>query len=326
MSEPKYNKKNYIINKESVLYVFFNFLKKPDYNIEINKSKFAKKLWDVFRLWALAAFVAVVVGLIFSKLVSSLGLDTDDNAVLDLFREAPIYLFVLSAFLWAPIFEETAFRLGLKFSPFRLGFACSFLFIVFLDVLFVFNIDLSKYFNWFLGDASRVMVILFYLILLIVPGIILGFLFKFLNKEKINKFYQKKFFFLYYFSSIFFGIVHLFNYNNFKEAWYLMIFLATPQIIIGLILGFVRMRYGINWSMILHFIHNSLLSAPLIIFSFLSEETTRIMVTEGDIQAEKIVENDILLIALSSMIFLFVAILAFIAIFSLLNEFRKKIR
>lgn len=74
-----------------------------------------------------------------------------------------------------------------------------------------------------------------------------------------------------YFTWIFYGLtlafalVHLSNYPNLYEIWPLALLLISPQLNIGLFLGFVRIRFGLLWAITFHAVYNFLLLGPMLL-------------------------------------------------------------
>ena len=71
---------------------------------------------------------------------------------------------------------------------------------------------------------------------------------------------QNIFPFLFWGIAIVFALVHLLNYAEARFQFH-MILLVTPQFIAGVILGFVRMRYGFWAAVVLHSAHYGLAMA-----------------------------------------------------------------
>ncbi|MEM6644553.1 MAG: CPBP family intramembrane glutamic endopeptidase [Bacteroidota bacterium] len=57
--------------------------------------------------------------------------------------------------------------------------------------------------------------------------------------------------FLIYASALLFGYVHIFNFEG-EVSWWKVPLAVLPQIIMGLLLAFIRVRYGLVWSMFSH--------------------------------------------------------------------------
>ena len=77
-------------------------------------------------------------------------------------------------------------------------------------------------------------------------------------RAPITLFYNKKYFKkVFYLFAIIFGLVHL---SNFQITPYVILFtpiLVAPQIILGGYLGFIRVRFGLQWSILLHACYNA---------------------------------------------------------------------
>jgi hypothetical protein len=67
---------------------------------------------------------------------------------------------------------------------------------------------------------------------------------------------KKKYTYIFYFSAILFGIVHITNYKLSYTILLLSPILIAPQILVGSI-GFLRVRYGFVWGFLLHALHNA---------------------------------------------------------------------
>ncbi|WP_409013855.1 type II CAAX prenyl endopeptidase Rce1 family protein [Dyadobacter sp. CY356] len=73
-------------------------------------------------------------------------------------------------------------------------------------------------------------------------------------------FYRNKNYFkwLYYVSAVFFGCIHIFNYQ-FNSSHYIFIpFITISQTFGGLMLGYVRIIYGFWYGVLLHSLFNIL--------------------------------------------------------------------
>ena len=70
-----------------------------------------------------------------------------------------------------------------------------------------------------------------------------------------HKFYG----FVFYLSAILFGAVHLQNFSNWRNLFFILPILVMPQFILGIFLGYLRVKFGIWWAVMLHAIHNFVL-------------------------------------------------------------------
>lgn len=74
---------------------------------------------------------------------------------------------------------------------------------------------------------------------------------------------------IFYLIAILFGYIHV---SNFEISTMVLIFsplLVAPQISIGILLGMIRVKFGLLWSMAMHAFYNLILTTPLILMKLL---------------------------------------------------------
>lgn len=67
-----------------------------------------------------------------------------------------------------------------------------------------------------------------------------------------------------------FGFLHITNFEFSLQVWLLSPLLVAPQISVGFILGFIRIKFGLLWSMAMHALYNLILVSPLIVLKLLN--------------------------------------------------------
>jgi len=92
------------------------------------------------------------------------------------------------------------------------------------------------------------------------------------NKIKIETnlttFWQNKFRSIFYLSALIFGFYHLVNYEYSNTILLLSPILIAPQIVMGLFLGYLRVKYGLILGYFMHGLHNAIfLMIPIIFMS-----------------------------------------------------------
>jgi membrane protease YdiL (CAAX protease family) len=202
--------------------VILTYLKRPHYirNTDI--------IWSVFlKSWILIILFTLPLGPVIEiiKKVASIN-ETD-------FNYSPFIIF-LSTVLVAPVIEELFFRLILKPR--------------FINCI-VFSI-----FSWLLT------IILLYkkIFFLFVPIFVLSVieLIVLLDKKlfrKMQKSFLIHFCFVFYLSIFIFGFLHITNYEPFNcKLIAIMPILVSPVLIASIFLGFIRMKFGIFYSILLH--------------------------------------------------------------------------
>ncbi len=144
---------------------------------------------------------------------------------------------ILIGILLAPFYEEVLFRSLLRFKRSSI--------LIFVPTAIAF-ITISIYKSKF---------ILPILLSLFVLGLFLCV--TIFSRKKIEAFITSKFKYFFYSSSIIFGLLHA---SNFTGNIYLILtfsfILSGPQIVLGLILGYVRMNHGLKYSILFHLIVN----------------------------------------------------------------------
>lgn len=73
-----------------------------------------------------------------------------------------------------------------------------------------------------------------------------------------------KFKYIFYAFALIFGYVHIYNYNVTLNVLLLSPILVSPQIILGCFLGYLRVRLGLIYSILLHGLYNGILTLPVL--------------------------------------------------------------
>lgn len=209
--------------------MFFEYIKNPT-EIQVSKPEFS-----VLLLLFIGYFLSVLPIGIANGFICKLGHITH---FLKKVNHPTITLII--AISLAPVYEEFLFRALLRFNKKNI-----LLFISTIFTMIVVLMYMSKY--------KPVFVLLI---------ILLCFVFLYLNFKKIKLFINAKFKYFFYFSVFAFGLAHLSNFSG--NIYIIMIafpLLIAPQLILGLILGFIRMKYGLIYSILFHFLVNT----PLLI-------------------------------------------------------------
>ena len=75
---------------------------------------------------------------------------------------------------------------------------------------------------------------------------------------------------MFYILTLVFGFYHITNFEITTTILLLSPFLVAPQIIVGSLLGYVRIKFGLIWSMIFHACYNLILIGPMILLKILN--------------------------------------------------------
>ena len=77
--------------------------------------------------------------------------------------------------------------------------------------------------------------------------------------KTIRNFWNKFYGWIFYLISIAFGLIHILNFEPSLNIYLLSPVLVAPQIVIGINLGYLRIRFGLIWSILFHAFYNGIL-------------------------------------------------------------------
>lgn len=240
------------------------FLPKYDYNF--NRPQFTTKLVNTIRIFALQFGLAIILGIIISIVAQAINYDLENNQINQAVEQLSVPMIIFLTVIFAPFTEEISFRLALKYSPFRFGIAFSFTILTVLGILEQFHIYTISFLRVRLDLLEPFAYTLVYIGAGLFVGLLFGIILKaFTSQQAIEKIYKRLFPLLFYFSVIAFGLIHITNYVGFEKIWMYTPILVMPQLVIGLFLGYVRVRYGFGWGVLLHGLHNLAIVFPVLL-------------------------------------------------------------
>jgi len=216
---------------------FLDFVKNPSYIPENTTMALNEKVSFIKKLLKFKALLLIILVpiLIYTKRMT--GATRDDLQ--------DTWTTYLSIVIIAPIMEEIIFRYGLRYS--KTIIAC----LIWVPVYWIVKYTGSE------SNLSLAIGISF----LSIP--IIRFALKPFD-VKLKKIWIRGFPFLFHVFAITFGLVHLSNYSHISN-YFLAIPLVSTQIVSGYVLGFVRMKFGLIYSMGLHSAWNFLVSITLFV-------------------------------------------------------------
>ncbi len=284
---------------------------------EYDRAPWYLTILNVIRLWSLSFVFAVFFALLSNLLLQDAGYSQEDFKLTELITDfSPFAIFFLVA-IWAPVSEEVAFRLWLKFSPFKWALGIGF-FLLFLVLLIeppffpeeMLLLDSSQGILNSLGFLS----ISFVLIFSVLKVKAISFF--------VESFFKKYFHVFFYTLALLFAFIHLTNYDvDFKEIWYFAPLLIFPQLFLSFIITFIRMKYGFFWAMFSHSLNNIIAITPILLLSSVLEKD--FFELETNALFETFSYTEIFLILICGFFLLLVFFVCLVSILSLLLEFTR---
>lgn len=115
------------------------------------------------------------------------------------------------------------------------------------------------------------------------------------NEQKAETFFislwKKRYKFIFYFSAVIFGLIHISNFEFSYTILLLSPILVAPQIILGLIIGYSRVRNGFVSGLLLHSLHNAFFIGIPLFFMLNDTEKLNVETSSFAIKIEE--TNDI---------------------------------
>ena len=160
----------------------------------------------------------------------------------------------LANLLLIPVLEEIAFRLSLRLTKIYLSLSVSA--ITYMVASYSFGIDIIDFNQKLLFRLAVAFI-----------GFITAYLLLRNKKifENVNKVWRSNFKLIYYFFLFLFVIRHIDMYELNLVTILFLPLLLSPQLISGIFLSFVRMRFGFGYSLIFHVMINLIAFSPQII-------------------------------------------------------------
>lgn len=228
---------------------YISFSKNPDFTEEQLSS--VDKLKKLIKLYLITLLFLVLANLI-NKILIKIGVYQDFtqsiNKLPQLTNKGFSISYLLIALVCAPVLEEFTFRLLL--TKYNKKFI-----IISISMMFGF-ISYRLFYNHLWHSES---IILFNFIPYLYPILFAVPIFFILNFIKFNleNIWHKHYPIIFYFVVVLFAALHITTLNINSEHYLYIPIIILPFIIYGISLGYARIRYGIIYSILLHFILNA---------------------------------------------------------------------
>ncbi len=232
----------------------FQYFLKPEYR-DFDSSLSPTKIFFFCLSYYILMQLVNIFQLILLSPVAKLVNDQNTHMfqIIEALKDNPVLLIFFFVIL-APLVEELWFRFGLKRYNWKIMSLWAISMVV---VVFIFFFDFKQF-----DPIAAFSISLFF-------GL---FLYFFTKKERVNhSFWHKNFFWLFWGTSLIFGLAHYSNFlgGNFSLAlaYTLLIYMLTRGIL-GAILAYNRMRFGFIYAIFIHALNNAV---PILAFLFVPE-------------------------------------------------------
>jgi hypothetical protein len=228
---------------------FFQFVKSPSKCLE-------KKAWSYsdFALARITCIFLMIIGFICQIIFSGIiQIDKTITHEKDVFVLPNVLILITGGFL-APMFEELAFRLPLKLSLKNIFIAliASLIMFIFFNKLSIVTLYNTQYINF---SINQLIIPTFLLITILTFKTVLRF--------GYNSFWYGIFVWI---LAILFAISHGYNDIYSIKSFTYILLSTVPQLLGGLYYSFLRMKFGIYSSILIHSYWNTFLIILKIIF------------------------------------------------------------
>ncbi len=78
------------------------------------------------------------------------------------------------------------------------------------------------------------------------------------TEGKVRRWWHRKYPVIFYLSAGIFAVIHFVNYDSETTLVFILPFLVLPQFILGLLMGYLRVRYNFFTGFLMHALHNAL--------------------------------------------------------------------
>ncbi|NTV31053.1 CPBP family intramembrane metalloprotease [candidate division WWE3 bacterium] len=309
------------MEKQSKIVSLINFIRKPIYPNEISTDSFAHKFWTVIQFLSLHYAISIPFGILIVVILTAVNYPVENHSVVNFFSNEPWYFTLLVGSILAPIIEELTFRLPLRYSALNVS-----VFIGFVSLL-IFQLmdELNLPFMDLIPEQIRSVGILSggpIFTASFSVGILILFLIvrQFIKKDAALGWYSRHVGVLFYLSALSFGFVHLENYTGLGTLIFLAPILVAPQIIGGLMWGYLRIRYGFGWSILIHSLYNFIGIVPFTILSFASERLTDFLNKPTALTLMNLTEYDKAILMIAAAVTSAIALILLVALISIVLD------
>ncbi|MBK6502097.1 CPBP family intramembrane glutamic endopeptidase [Candidatus Microthrix sp.] len=204
-------------------------------------------------LWGLSLAVAYASSVMVTMVVVGLGGKQPDNAVGDLVENGSAIVLVITAVLLAPLLEEVAFRLPMSLRPWHVAGGVGVLSVMFVPGLFGVSLGTA-----IVGDRQEALASLVEVGMTVAIIVVLGLVLRLLlpkgpERGAVLIPTRARFVVIVILTAVF-AAAHLGNFSEF--TWFLPAFIL-PQLLVGMVLAYVRVTRSWWMGVGIHALNNA---------------------------------------------------------------------
>lgn len=226
------------------LFTFWNFLMCPTLTLTNEVPSFKKILYFI-PTYALLLVIGIVMQAFFGSLLATetIVFSTPSQK---LTQQLPPLFFLLLAGVLIPIVEEFVFRAPMKnrLKDVIISLVCTFILFVFLTQRSVSMIYFKQQLPLDIWTLLPILLVFLF--------VITGYWFR--SAISTNRYFRLYF----YCSSLLFALLHRYDSINSVDSLLNSFFQVLPQLLLGLYYGFLRMYFGLAYSVLSHSINNTI--------------------------------------------------------------------
>ena len=228
------------------LKTYWQFLKKPK-RLRFNKDK-KTLVRDFFWLLLLdLTFTCFIIGVYYSLSAFKL-IETYEEKV-DLYKRYGFFGALFMACILAPLVEESIFRWQLTKK--------------YASIYFIF-ITLSLLVTYLIKQEELQLPLV---VLFLILSFVIHRYFRRMSISKMHQLYDRLYPYLFYYTSLLFGIIHFSNVKGLTLSNPDFLIFTSTQAFGGLSMGYMRVKHGLSYAILLHSTFNLIVFLPQFLFS-----------------------------------------------------------
>ncbi len=238
---------------------FYTFLQYPRRDIIRERMSFSR----FGQIVGLHYLILIPVMVIMSVLSGLIGLEDLDHSIDDLMADSSMLWFAFLLVIAAPVLEELLFRFPLRY---RRG---SIFILIFIATVFSYYIGSAQLppmhellpaesvseMEQMGSDISVSALLLAFMTFSLGAFILLLLSFSKSLLAQSSGYIRAIYPHIFFLTAMIFGFVHISNFSG-DVQWYAIPILVLPQASMGLLLGYIRLRYGMLSNILLHAVNN----------------------------------------------------------------------